>query len=111
MVAVPLLLQLVNLIQKENIDAKLLGWHELRSQEKLQAYLEHVDGVSLKAPEHPVEARIYILLGYLLSAEYGKKAKWGSVRGVGMWEELDRAYGDLGRIFHEAAKAALISGK
>lgn len=104
MVAVPHLLQLVNLIQKENIDAKLLKWHELRSHEKLQAHLERVDGVALKVPEYPVEARIYILVGYLLSAENGKKARWGSVRVVGMWEELDQAYGDLGRIFYEAAK-------
>ncbi|KAK3202505.1 hypothetical protein GRF29_161g1488338 [Pseudopithomyces chartarum] len=83
MVAVPHLLQLVNLIQKENIDAKLLEWHELRSHEKLQAYLERVDGVALNVPEYPVEARIYILVGYLLGAENGKKARWGSIRGVG----------------------------
>lgn len=111
MVAVPHALQLIKLIHKDDIDAKLLEWHERRSQEKLQAYLEPVGGGELKAPEHPIEARVYILLGYLLRAEDGKRAVRGSVRGVGMWEELDKAYGDLGRMFYGVAKVALVSGK
>lgn len=100
-------LKLLHLIISEKLDAQLSVWHELLSQHRFEAYWERLGGTRLKPPVYPVENRVCILLGYLLSPgkEQREWVEWdGEQRG---WRELDEEYGGFGRAVYEAAKGIL----
>lgn len=97
-------LRLIKLVKTEDLDRNLSAWHELRLQQKFRAYLEQMGGTQLKKPEFPVEARVSILLGYLLSPPQEQRAWVEIPQG---WNELEEEYGDVGRTFYETEKVVL----
>lgn len=97
--------RLIDLIQGWHLDAELQSWHDLRLQKKIQAHLGRSGGAGLRVPEYSVEARIYILLGYLLCEGNRREMRAEKTRGLSVWQVLDGEYGDVGRMFYQVARA------
>jgi hypothetical protein len=99
-IAVAYTLRLIRLLKVKNLDGKLLGWYGLCSEQRLEAYLQRLEG-ELGRLRETVEARAYMVLGVLLDRPVGGEAR--AEEGSG-WKGLEERYGRVGREFWEVAR-------